>query len=884
MSDAPQRLNAALEGRYAIERELGEGGMATVYLADDLRHERKVALKVLKPELAAVVGAERFLAEIKTTANLQHPHILPLFDSGEADGFLFYVMPYVDGETIQDRIDREKQLPLDEAVQVTTAVANALQAAHDHGIVHRDIKPANILLSRGQPLIADFGIALAVGAAGGSRLTETGLSVGTPYYMSPEQATGDQTVGPASDIYALGAVLYEMLIGDPPYGGSTAQAVLGKILRGAQVTPTALRKSIPANVDAAIRKALERLPADRFKGALEFSDALEDPSFRHGVGSEVTARAPAWNRLARGMAALAAVFALLAAWAVFRPQAPAPVLRFSLKTNPLQLPNEWISLTPDGSGAVVSYVENAIPRLWFWRWTEGAAAVRVQGINGVATDPVVSPDGEEVAYFESGELRVAPLLGGLVRTVAEDGGCCARWGGDGFIYFSPGAGNIQRVPTTGGTVEDVTTLLKDGESHGYFHILKGGDAGVFTNWGIPPELNRIEAIRLSTGERKVLTTGMRSYFTPTGHLVFATEGGQLLGVRFDPDALELVGTPVPLIEGLGVTSLVDAMYSLADNGTLLYWEALRSSSESEFVWVTRTGQVLTVDPGWAFSSGLGNPGWSLSPDGKRVAFRDTGENGGEIWIKELDNGPEARLTFHPGQDWSPAWSPDGDSVIFLSDRETAGGLVVWAKSADGVGEPRLVLDTERSLAQAIMSPDGEWLAMRLAGPPSRDIFAQRPGSDGEPIPIAADPDAVEQSPAISPDGRWIAYSSNETGTQQVYVRPFPNVAEGRWQASPAGGFAPLWSRDGRELFFATAEGLHAAQVETSSGFRVASVELMFPIPLGVIATPVTNQWYDVTPDGERFLMVRATTAGSGSDEPELIVVQNFYEELKRRVP
>jgi serine/threonine-protein kinase len=275
-----ERLNAALTGRYVIDGELGEGGMATVYLADDLRHERKVALKVLKPELAAVVGADRFLAEIKTTANLQHPHILPLFDSGEADSFLFYVMPFIDGETLRDRLDRERQLPIDEALGIATAVANALHTAHELGVVHRDIKPGNILLSRGQPLVADFGIALAVGSAGGNRLTETGLSVGTPYYMSPEQATGDQVIGPASDTFALACVLYEMLVGEPPYPGATAQAVLGKIIQGVPVSATAVRRSIPLHVDAAIRKSLEKLPADRFTDAHEFAKALSDPSFR----------------------------------------------------------------------------------------------------------------------------------------------------------------------------------------------------------------------------------------------------------------------------------------------------------------------------------------------------------------------------------------------------------------------------------------------------------------------------------------------------------------------------------------------------------------------------------------------------------------------------
>ena len=310
MSDPVTRLNAALEGRYAIERELGEGGMATVYLADDIKHERKVALKVLKPELAAVVGAERFLAEIKTTANLTHPNILPLHDSGEADSFLFYVMPYLEGESLRDRIDRERQLPVDEAVRIATAVANALDHAHRHKVIHRDIKPANILLQDGEPVVADFGIALAVGAAGGGRLTETGLSLGTPYYMSPEQATGDQAVGASTDTYALGSVLYEMLVGEPPYPGTTAQAVLGKIIAGKPVSATDERPSIPANVDAVVRKALEKLPADRFTSAQDLVRALGDEHFRYGeaVAGVDGAVASLWKRVAILGWSAAAVF------------------------------------------------------------------------------------------------------------------------------------------------------------------------------------------------------------------------------------------------------------------------------------------------------------------------------------------------------------------------------------------------------------------------------------------------------------------------------------------------------------------------------------------------------------------------------------------------
>src|SRR5512147_784186 len=275
----PERLSAALADRYRIERALGTGGMATVYLAEDLKHDRKVALKVLKPELAAVIGADRFVVEIKTTAALQHPHILPLFDSGTADGFLFYVMPFIDGETLRTKLDRERQLGIDEALRITTDVADALDYAHRHGVIHRDIKPENILLHDGRPMVADFGIALAVSAAAGGRMTETGLSLGTPHYMSPEQATAEKEITGRSDIYSLGSVLYEMLAGDPPHTGSSAQQIIMKIITEAPQPVTARRRSVPPNVAAAVAKALEKLPADRFETAKALGDALADPGF-----------------------------------------------------------------------------------------------------------------------------------------------------------------------------------------------------------------------------------------------------------------------------------------------------------------------------------------------------------------------------------------------------------------------------------------------------------------------------------------------------------------------------------------------------------------------------------------------------------------------------
>ncbi|MGH7696876.1 MAG: protein kinase domain-containing protein, partial [Gemmatimonadaceae bacterium] len=314
-----ERLSSALADRYRIEHEIGAGGMATVYVACDVRHERKVAVKVLHPELAARLGSERFVREIKVTANLQHPNILPLYDSGAAGDFLYYVMPYVDGESLRAKIDRDRQLSVEETTGIARAIAAALDYAHEHGIVHRDIKPENVLLQRGQALVADFGIALAVSAAGGSRLTETGLSIGTPHYMSPEQATGDRALDARSDIYSLGAITYEMLTGDPPHHASSAQSTIAKILTERPSPISNSRDLVPANVDAAIQRALAKSPADRFVRAAHFADALTNPGFRLPETGQMIAVArstPQRKSLVWGIAAATLTFGLLAGWLV----------------------------------------------------------------------------------------------------------------------------------------------------------------------------------------------------------------------------------------------------------------------------------------------------------------------------------------------------------------------------------------------------------------------------------------------------------------------------------------------------------------------------------------------------------------------------------------
>jgi serine/threonine-protein kinase len=421
MTDPFARLTAALADRYCLERELGQGGMATVYLAEDLKHDRKVAIKVLKPELAAVLGAERFVVEIKTTAALQHPHILPLFDSGTADGFLYYVMPYIQGETLRSKLDRETQLGIDEAVKLTVAVADALDYAHRQGVIHRDIKPENILLHDGRPMVADFGIALAVSAAAGGRMTETGLSLGTPHYMSPEQATGEREISARSDVYSLASVLYEMLTGSPPHVGASAQQIIMKIVTEDAQPVTKLRKAVPPHVAAAIEKALQKLPADRFASAKDFADALGNVAFATVVTRAsarpafASPRTPAW--IAWSLAALAIV---AAAWGWLR-RPEEPTLHVSVPppagTRFLLQPFAP-ALTPDGNTVVFAATDGETNRL-YRRPVNGFKAEAIQGSED-ATYPFFSPDGQWVAFYtRAGQLRKVPLAGGAPVAITD---------------------------------------------------------------------------------------------------------------------------------------------------------------------------------------------------------------------------------------------------------------------------------------------------------------------------------------------------------------------------------------------------------------------------------------------------------------------------------
>jgi eukaryotic-like serine/threonine-protein kinase len=410
MTGAADRLAAALADRYRIERELGAGGMATVYLAHDIKHDRKVAIKVLRPELGAVLGGERFVNEIRTTANLQHPNLLPLFDSGEADGLLFYVMPYVEGQTLRQRLDSERQLPVDETVRLVSLLAGALDFAHARGVVHRDLKPENILLQAGQPIIADFGIALAVAQAGGERVTETGLSLGTPHYMSPEQAAGTHTVDARSDQYALGAATYEMLTGEPPHTGPTTPAIVARLMTERPRDVRATRPAVPAGVDVAVLRALEKSPADRFASCGAFAEALaagvRDADVMSGVTPDRTTQPRAsTGRRVGAIGVLVTLAVLVAAAVVFTRREPSGVAASTTERSLAVLP-----FTSVGGDTANSYFAAGIAD------ELTSALMQIPGLRlaGRASAARVKEQGRDA--HEIGEaLSVAAVLDGSVR-------------------------------------------------------------------------------------------------------------------------------------------------------------------------------------------------------------------------------------------------------------------------------------------------------------------------------------------------------------------------------------------------------------------------------------------------------------------------------------
>ena len=878
----PDRLAAALADRYRIEHQLGQGGMATVYLAQDLKHDRQVAIKVLKPELAAVLGAERFVQEIKTTAALQHPHILPLFDSGSADGFLYYVMPYVEGETLRTRLDREKQLGVDEAVKITSEVADALDYAHRHGVIHRDIKPENILLHDGRPMVADFGIALAVSAAAGGRMTETGLSLGTPHYMSPEQATAEKEITGRSDIYSLGCVLYEMLTGNPPHTGASAQQIIMKIVTEEAVPVTRLRKAVPSNVAAVLSKALEKLPADRFETAKAFAEALGDPRFTVTTGTAAQ-RVHAGGRdrsrltalVATGVAAAAILFAL---WGWLLPRSSAP--RTAWETSILLPDSASLGLGFDISvdGRVLVYSDSRGGPLRVRR----AGSSEVTSIPGTAGAffPRISPDARRVAFATHDAVKVAALDGGTpVRVSGSYWTSPVVWTDDQHLAFSAATdpGLIVRAAVGGGTPEVVSRVTSPFAANAVEDALPdhGGLILQVAPGSVSPDSAVIAVVGPGGGTPQVLMPGLWARYA-WGRLLVARGDGSIVAVPFDPKRLRVTGQPVPIVAGLRIGYSTSAgMMTASADGHLIYATSGQLDEAAELVRVTRSGAATPVDQAWVRSF----KSVAVSPDGRRIAAvlgtgAETGEEKSQeswedIGIRDLSSGSVTRVTVANSDINSAAFTPDGSSVFFNQSDYTTSAL--YRVSAGG-GTPTRIWS-----AVPVVAPDssaagfgGVLLRDPAASPDGRRLYFTEMMVDGPRFAVRAvnldsldGPGRVVAShgaaPAPSPDGRWIAYLSDASGRWAVAVRSTDLSRDQEWQVSPdaRAGSMVRWSRDGRELFYLAGDSLYAAQVVAAAGaFQVPSRRALF-------AAGRYGDGFDVMPNGD-FIMIRPVTGREGA--------------------
>ena len=883
MAEAAIRLAAAIGDRYRLERELGAGGMATVYLAHDLRHERKVAIKVLHAELSAVIGAERFLAEIKTTANLQHPHILGLIDSGAVDGIPFYVMPFVDGESLRDRLQRERQLPVETSIRIAREVADALAYAHSKGVVHRDVKPENVMLQDGHALVADFGIALAVQQAGGQRMTQTGLSLGTPAYMSPEQAMGERSIDARTDVYALGVVTYEMLAGDPPFTGPNSQAVVAKVLTERPPSLMAVRDTVPPHVEGAVLTALAKLRADRWESVRAFADALTNPTVAtNATRVSVPPREAARNRWAIAGWVTAMLALAFAGWTWFaRPQpASAPPARLRTVFAPGQelsthIFGQRLALSADGSRlAYVGVAPNNQRQLWLRR-RDALDAQVIPGTFG-ATGPVFSPNGEWIAFVADGKLRKVRVTGGDVETIADSANgtlAGAAWLGEEALLFTHADWTLHRVSAAGGPTTKVAGI---GHAQGLIfpRALPRTDAVLYTTCSDSCDSMTVGVLNASTGEMtQIANDATGAWYAPTGHVVYTRRDGVVHARAFDVDRLTASGPAVPVIGRVNVIGYMVSELAMAPDGSAIYVEG--TGDTRRFVRVDRTGKASVLDSSWA-PSDLGP--FAISADGRQLATTIYSGTSADIWVKQLDRGALTRLTVDGRRNIRPAWLSDGRIAYVTRDS----GFAVHARRPDGTGQIMRVASppSHGELEAQTWSPDGRWLVTTTRRVDDMDIRARLIGTDSV-VDVAVAPVFAETGVEVSPDGKWVAYVSTETGRPEIYVRPFPDVARERRQVSNGGAYSPVWSRDGRELFFIDDAGrrLMTAPVTDRATMAFGPEQPLFSIVNFDVFTFFRG--FDVMPDGRSFVFTRPESRDAPAHP---VMVFNWLDELRRKVP
>ena len=860
-------------GPYEIEAAIGAGGMGEVYRARDTRLDRVVAIKVLPAHLAENPELrQRLEREAKAVSSLSHPHICPLYDIGHEDGVDYLVMEFIDGETLGERLTNGP-LSMDDTLKYGTQIADALEKAHRQGIVHRDLKPGNIMLTASGAKLLDFGLAKADSAVGGSDanltrtptvsqpLTAAGTVLGTYQYMAPEQLEGKE-VDSRTDIFSFGAVLYEMATGRRAFAAATQASLIGAIMHEAPPAVSSIQPMTPPAFDRVVQTCLAKDPEERWQTAhdvkLQLKWIAEGGSVM-GLPAPVSARRKSREKAAWAAAALAAVAATVFAVGFFlrAPAAPRQV-RFEIAPMPDLTQIGSPRLSPDGLHMAFHGIDGeGNSQIWL-RDLDSLEARPIAGTEGAGTGaenesrPIWSPDSRHIAFFIGTKLKKVPISGGPAQTICEAGGADGSWSSRGEIVFDGTAADpLWRVSAAGGIakpevsptdLDGVTSVgwpefLPDGRRFLYISEPDGGGTKLMLH-----TLDEKDDIELTAADSRV------QYAEP-GYLIYVLDG-MLVAHPFDADKGELTGEPMPLADNIGASAVGLADFSASADRTLAFRSG--ESGGRQLRWFDREGRQLGD---LAEANDFRN--FRLSPDGRRVATEilDTTAGNLDLWIHDLERGTASRFTFDAANDFGPMWTHDGSSVIYTSAKE--GSVSLLRKSASGTGATETLLTSETNIMSGDMAPDGKHLLyMTSGGETSWDIWALALDGSGETIPLLQS-EFVEVRPSFSPDGKWFAYNSNESGKQEVYVRQFPGPG-GQWQLSTDGGSEPMWSADGREIFYIdSGRNLVSVPVTTGDTLEAGLPEMLFDPPV----FPVTQrERYVATRDGERFLML-STTSG-----------------------
>ena len=918
-------LNAGARlGPYEIVLLLGAGGMGEVYRARDTRLDRTVAIKVLPAELSSDLDLRaRFEREARAIAALDHPHICAIYDVGEApnpesrtpnpDSIRFLVMQHLEGETLAARLARaEGPLPLEQVLKTAIEIADALDKAHRAGITHRDLKPANIMLTKTGAKLLDFGLAKLRGPAAPSSMsgmtrlatptpnTAHGTILGTVHYMAPEQLEGREADA-RSDIWALGVVIYEMATGKRPFDGESPASIIGAILKDTPPPVSSRQPVAPPFLDHILERCLAKDPDERWQTA---ADLMRDLKWIGDSSAETPVAATAARRRERmawsiaGLAVLA-VAALLVPTSLYLRRTPAEPLptRFDILTPPTGDPASF-ALSLDGRQLAFVATAEGKSRLWVRPFDEVTAHV-LAGTEG-AGFPFWAPDGMAIGFFAEGKLKRIDLEAGTPQVLADaPAGRGGTWSHDGVILFAPTAfGPLMRVGATGGTAVAVTTFAAGDGSHRWPQMLPDGRHFLFFMGFGRSDARGVYLGTLDGGEpTRVLTAETAAVYTPPGALLVVQQG-VLVARGFDPASGTVTGQPIPVAQGVGSDpGVARGAFSVSATGVLAHRAG--GAQRRQLVWVDRAGTVRgeVTSPD---ENALGNP--DLAPDGKRVAVQRSVQGNGDVWLIEIGRGVPTRFTFDASSDGDPVWSPDGSRVVFRSSRKLVVDL--FERPASGVGAEQPLLETAEPKVPLAWSPDGSLLLYATQNPKTGSDLWALPLGDGlrpstgagrahgvtsesrderKPFPVVQTA-FDEWAGQFSPDGRWVAYESNESGPWEVYVRTFPGPG-GQWRVSTAGGTQPRWRPDGKELFY-VAPDTRLMAVPITVGRDKQTLEAGTPVPLfttrlasgsGISAVIGSRPQYAVAADG-RFLM--NVTAEAAIPSP-ITVVLNWTALLKK---